>query len=110
MTNRTMPLPRPGVGVRFRAPNTPTYSNRTTNRTPVMSEPNTLTEHRERVRTEQGFRTMRCRYCGIDTPRPALRPLWRKQGPTGIDAYLVVMTSLEPVLGRLRARIRQVGP
>lgn len=54
MTNRTTPIPRTGVGVRFAGPDTPTYSNRTTNRTsferepdnePDTAEPDTLHAH-----------------------------------------------------------------
>jgi hypothetical protein len=54
MTNRTNPLPIPGVGVRFGVPNTPAYLDRTPNRTPCLSEPNSETEH---GRTEHRPRT-----------------------------------------------------
>jgi hypothetical protein len=37
--NRTTEIPMPGVGVRFRKPDTPTYSNRTRNRTAREREP-----------------------------------------------------------------------
>jgi hypothetical protein len=38
--NRTSVIPRTGARVRFEKPNTPTYSNRTPNRTPAEREPN----------------------------------------------------------------------
>jgi hypothetical protein len=40
MTNRTLPVLRPGAVVRFGIPNTPACSNRTTNRTRFEREPN----------------------------------------------------------------------